>query len=170
MSSPDLSPLTYFVMLAGPTLAAILSFFCSIWFQDRKQKLEIKRSLFITLMVNRVFGAYSQERMGALNSIDVIFEDSPKIRELWHNYYVALSQDPMNDQIVNHSHLDLLSEMAQSLGYKALKQTDIDKFYLPKGMLESTKLIEDTQREWLRVLRNTSHLVVDRKDDERIVS
>jgi hypothetical protein len=170
VSSADLSPLTYFFMIAGPTSAAILSFVFSIWYQNRKQKMDTKRNLFMTLIIHRQPGMHIYEAVNALNAIDVVFDDSPEIVDLWHRYYGDLCQPTVNRAIASHDYLDLLSEMAKSLGYKSVSQTDMDKCYTPRCHVELAKQSEDIQREWLRVLENTARFVVDKKDAEKIAS
>ena len=56
---------------------------------------------------------------------------------------------PFNNQTFTHKYLDLLSAIANSLGYRSLTQTHIDKFG------DQAQLSLETQTEWLRVLKAT---------------
>jgi hypothetical protein len=49
-----------------------------------------------------------------------------------------------------------MSEMARELGFVNLQQTDIDRFYVPEVHGSQADLNAECQREWLRVLKNTS--------------
>ena len=53
--------------------------------------------------------------------------------DAWKKYYsiLLISEDTVDKKERSHLKLDLLAEIAISLGYENLKQTDIDKFYLP---------------------------------------
>jgi hypothetical protein len=166
MSSTDLSPLTYFFMIAGPTTAAILSFVFSIWYQNRKQRREDQRSLFRTLMVYRIPDTPPLELVHALNLLDVTFANRRRVIELWRNYYNLISQEPVNWFLAYYAYLDLLAEIARTLGYKHLTQTDIAKAYSPKGQAEVSRLNSETQYELLRVLKNTAQLLVEKRTDE----
>jgi len=93
-----------------------------------------KRSLFLTLFsyrgspVHYVF-------VNALNQIDVVFHDNPTVIAAWHKYYEALHhQDLVNkDDVWTQLRVELLSQMAISLGYPRLSQVDITKHYYPQG-------------------------------------
>lgn len=102
----------------------------------KKEKLEAKRELFFTLMKQRKTFFVSKERADALNLIDVVFQDDDKVREAWKNYLSSLNPNSAEFQNNNAYLLDLLSEMAQSLGYKQLKQTEIDRFYEPQTFID----------------------------------
>jgi len=164
MSSSDW--LTLSAMFFGPVVAVLLSVLISLWYQNRKQKLDAKEGLFKTLMVHRRFGTPHYDAVNALNLIDLVFADNDKIVALWHRYHDAICQPQVNWAVAYHDYLDMLSEMAKELGYKTLSQTAIDKCYTPLGHIESAKLSEDIQKEFLRVLQHTANLVVDKRNDE----
>ena len=107
----------------------------------KKEKLDAKRGLFYTLMKQRKTLYVSPERADALNLIDVVFQDDDKVREAWKNYLISLNPNSAEFQNNNAYLLDLLSEMAQSLGYKSLKQTEIDRFYQPQATIEDKRIL-----------------------------
>jgi hypothetical protein len=149
----------------GPVSAIIIS----LWYQRRRQKIDMKEKLFITLMAHRKALPPTQDLVNALNLIDVVFDDSPKVITHWHEYYDLLYQVKNWDESQKqreHKYLELLSEMARSLGYRTIQQTDIDKFYIPRAHGEQAEANLEIQKEWLRVLKNTSRFIVDKKDDE----
>jgi hypothetical protein len=54
------------------------------------------------------------------------------------------------------------------LGYKKLKQTEIEKFYIPLAHGTQFQMNEKTQREFLRVLENSvSFGVTKEPNDEK---
>ena len=82
-------------------------------------------------MANRKTTTILKEKVDALNLIDVVFQDDKKVRQAWKDYHNSLNSLSPDFPNNNSFALDLLSEMALSLGYKELKQTEIDRFYEP---------------------------------------
>jgi len=121
--------------------------------------------LFLTLMAHRKSMPPTVDRVNSLNLIDVVYAAHPKVLQLWHEYYDLLHTQPPNFELWEHKHVDMLSEMAQVLGYKKLKQTEIEKFYTPVAHGTQVELNEKIQREFLRVLENTAALVVTKKEE-----
>lgn len=161
---------TIVAIFSGPVVAVLISVGITIWHQKLKQRGDAQRSVFMTLMANRRAYPPPYDLVNSLNLIDVVFAGHPQVLLLWHNYYDLLHQTPLNHEALQHKQLDLLSEMAKSLGYKSLSQTDIDKFYSPIAHGESAELTYKTQKELLRVLQNTACVLVDKRDDEKPTS
>ena len=157
----DTQTMNIIAVVSGPILAVLIT----LWYQTRKEKREAKFRLFLTLMAHRKSMPPTFERVNSLNLIDVVFANHPKVLQLWHEYYDLLHTQPPNFEQWEHKHIDMLSEMAQSLGYKKLKQTDIEKFYTPVAHGTQAELNEKMQREFLRVLENTASFVVTKKED-----
>jgi hypothetical protein len=161
---------TILALVLSPVMAVLISVGITIWYQNRKQKLDAKHQLFRTLMAHRKASPPPFELVNSLNLIDVIFADNHQVVVLWHNYYNSLHQKEVNWPNAQHQYLDLLSEIAKSLDYKSLSQTDIDKFYTPVAHGEMAEVNWKIQKELLRVLENTARFVVERKDDAEISS
>lgn len=66
----------------------------------------------------------------------------------------------------NSFRLDLLSEMAVSLGYKNLKQTEIDRFYSPKYFGSQMSRQEILFQENLRILTRSKSCAESFTDEE----
>ena len=145
--------ITVIALVLGPVSAVIIT----LWHQRRSERNAAKRQLFLTLMANRK-AAPTPNWVSALNLIDVVYADDKRVVELWHKLYDTLNSLPINNQQFTHQHLNLLSTMAGSLGYRSLQQTDIDKFYAPQGLGDQATLQAETQKEWLRVLKATPTL------------
>jgi hypothetical protein len=149
-------------VIIGPVAAVLIT----LWHQDRKQKIDTKKRIFLTLMAHRRALPPNPEWANALNLIDVVFGDHPQIVALWHEYYAFLAQIQSWEETTQqreHKYLELLSAMAHSLGYGTLQQTDIDKFYVPRAHGEQSVLTAEIQKELLRVLKDTARFVVDPK-------
>jgi hypothetical protein len=151
--------ITALAIFLGP-LAGVLF---TLWFQSRKERRDAKERLFLTLMSGRK-SIVSPEVTKALNQIDVVFADKPKIKALWHKYYALLAQQPGEDRV--HTWLELLATMAQELGYKGVSQVDLDKFYIPQGHVDDAEFQRSMGVLWKRVLENTERFVVMPRADD----
>jgi hypothetical protein len=149
---------TVVALIAGPTIAVLITF----WHQRRTERRSAKERLFITLMAHRKSVPPTFDWTNALNLIDVVYADNPEIVALYHRVYDTLMMSPLNMQQYNHQYLELLSAMAMSLGYRSLQQTDIDKFYSPQAHGDQATLNAEVQNEFLRVLKETKTLHIDK--------
>ena len=127
----DTSLILSIVQVISVALVPIIVWFVGVKYQDRKAKKQAQLELFLTLMANRKKNPISEAWVDALNTIDVVFQDNRKVRAAWRDYLDSLDQKSAHFDNQNSYKLDLLSEMAESLGYKQLKQTEIDRFYSP---------------------------------------
>lgn len=137
-----------------------------IKYQNRKAKRDVQLKLFLTLMANRKATPITKEWVDALNTIDVVFQNSKKVRHAWREYYDSLNVQSPHFQQNNAFLLDLLSEMAQALGYKNLKQTEIDRFYSPKYFGSQMSRQEILFQENLRVLMHSKSMSESLTDEE----
>jgi len=150
---------TALAIFLGPLAGVIFTF----WFQSRKDRSAEKHKLFISLMGERKGIAISREMAKSLNTIDVVFSDNATVVGLWHKYYALLSQPPGQER--DHTWLELLTAMAADLRYSNLKQTDLDKFYIPQGHVDDAEFQRKVAQQWSRVLENTEHFLVEKKAD-----
>jgi hypothetical protein len=147
-------------ILMSPVIAVVVT----LWYQARKERRDAKRSLFFTLMAHRKSIPPNYDLVNGLNLIDIVFGDQPRVLQLWHEYFALLHTQPPNTQLWELKLVDMLSEMASVLGYRRLKQTDIEKFYTPLAHGNQALLNEELQQEFLRVLKQTDSLVVKKKE------
>ena len=138
-------------IILGPIVAIIIT----LTYQTHKEKRDTQMRLFLTLMAHRKAFPPTFAWVESLNLIDVVFAKHPKVVQLWHEYYDYLHEKTEDYTKREHKDLELLSAMAQCLGYKKLQQTDIDKFYTPIAHGDQAALNYKVQTELLRVLENT---------------
>jgi len=150
---------TAIAIFLGPFLGVLFTF----WFQARQEKKKQKYNLLLTLLGERKTLLISSQKAAALNTIDIIFQDNKSIVALWHKYYSELHVQPSQER--EHAWLNLLSAMAEEVGYANLKQTDLDKFYIPQGHADSIELQNETQKELLRVLKNSQSVGFSRTEN-----
>jgi hypothetical protein len=147
-------------IVVGPLFAVLIT----LWWQHRKEKRDAKLRLFATLMAFRksVTGVIKPEWVNSLNLIDVVFADSPKVVDRWHEYYtLLLRQNPSPQEMETqvHKYIELMSVMAETLGI-ALQQIDIEKFYTPMAHGLEAERNAALSAELLRVLQNTERISV----------
>jgi hypothetical protein len=96
-------------------------------------KENAKRRLFYTLFAYRGLTT-EPEYINGLNTIDIIFQDEDKVISSWHKLRDSFRQKDLIDAVMVRELLktDLLSNMAQSLGYAALNQIDVMNYYTPQ--------------------------------------
>ena len=146
-------------VVLGPVVAVAITLF----YQRFKEKRDIKHRAFLLLMAHRKSIPPNYSMVEALNTLDVVFSTNRAIVDLWHKYYMLLAQRPSQER--DHTWLELLSAIARDLRYPTVKQTDLDKFYVPQGFVDQYELQTRIQTEFLRVLKNTAALVVTRNED-----
>lgn len=128
--------------------------------QDRKARRDAKVAVFMTLTANR-HAPLHEDRIRALNLIDVVFSGDARVRELWHDYYDMLANlglnNPLGWQQRTHKNLELISEMARVLGYRGkISQVDFDRTYIPQGLIDSGVQSQQISKETLNFLRGLS--------------
>lgn len=141
--------------LISITLIPFIIWGLGAFFQDRKSKKDAKINLFLKLMANRKANPVSKEWVDSLNQIDVVFQDNKNVRSAWRQLFDALHPRSPHFDSQNSFRLDLLSEMANDLGYKDLKQTEIDRYYNPQAFGNQQQSQELLTKETLRVLTNS---------------
>lgn len=134
-------------------------------YEKKRSKIESKRNLFFTLMRNRKSLVTTKDKVDAFNLIDVVYQDDRRVRQAWKDYLDALNPNSPNFQNSNAYLLDLLSEMAQSLGYKELKQTEIDRFYEPQAFIDEWNSSKKIQSELMRVLDSSKSFAESRNKE-----
>lgn len=158
---------TVAAIIIGPVVAVSITLAWQHW----KEKRDAKIRMFQTLMAYRksLTGIIRQEYVNSLNLIDVVFSDSPKVVARWHEYYALLQRPNPSHQegeVQIHKYIELMSAMAETLGFANLQQIDIEKFYTPIAHGMEAERNAAIQAEWLRVLKNTERFVVEPKKTE----
>lgn len=109
-----------------------------------QNKHKAKSDLFLMLFSLRGNPTH-HNFVNGLNQIDIVFEDSPEVLTAWGKLYESLNNRSQNNTLENLNLLrtDLLSEMAQHLGYQKLKQTTIQRNYTPQAHLDYEENYKD---------------------------
>ena len=156
------------VQIASVAIIPLIVWLIGVKYQDRKSKRQAQLDLFLTLMANRKTNPITKEWVDALNSIDVVFQNNKRVRAAWRNYLDSLDQKSPHFPNANSYMLDLLSEMAESLGYKQLRQTEIDRFYVPVYFTSQQSQQDILFKEQLRVLMHSKSEAESFSDEEYV--
>lgn len=150
-----------YINLAALLLSPVIAVVVTLGFQGRKEKRGRKERLFQTLMTYRMANPPPRELVQALNLIDVVFKENKEVRGLWKDYFAMLCRPPIEPEVEirRATYLNLLSAMADDLGYSNLQQTDISRFYAPQFYEDEFAWGRQFRTELLRVLENTQHIV-----------
>lgn len=105
---------------------------------NEQNKYSAKKDLFLMLFSLRGNPTH-HDFVSGLNQIDIVFEDSSEVLTAWSKLYESLGNPNQNNAVYNWDLLrtEVLSEMAQHLGYQKLKQTSIQRNYIPKAHFDS---------------------------------
>lgn len=101
---------------------------------DEQQKDNAKRELFLDLFAYRGSPIH-KTFVDALNEIDLVFHDTPNVLNAWHRYYDSLHlKNQVNEEETwRLLRVELLTQMAVSLGYSEIRQIDMMQHYYPEG-------------------------------------
>ncbi len=148
--------LTIIAIIISPVAAVLIT----LWYQNREKQRELKYNTFLTLIKYRELYPPSIEFISALNTIDFVFYKHPKVVQIWHEYFAIVSHaEPVNVETLNRKKLDLLSEMGKALGYRDVKQTSIDEFYVARGHVAEREELASIKRELLIYLQSLNILL-----------
>jgi len=138
-------------------LSPIIAVLISVHLQNRREKRNQKLWIFNTLIATR-HSPILDENVRALNMIDVAYHDSPRVRELWHEYFDMLGNEGLNNPNGwaqrQKKNLEMITEMAKVVGYRtAITHLDVDRVYYPVGLGEQSQTAQQIATELLRVLK-----------------
>jgi len=90
-----------------------------------------------------------------------------KVRLAWRAYFDSLHQKSQHFENQNSFQLDLLSEIAKDLGYKDLKQTEIDRVYTPQHWGDKFDAELLMNKELYRILQKSKSFSSDFPDEPK---
>lgn len=133
-------------------VSPVAAVFISNWYQKRQERIKAKQNIFLTLLSYRGYIPIPYNAVMALNQIKVVFHRNQKVILSWEKYYHALTRNPINHEDVDENYLNLLHEMASVLGYGNLKQTQLNKSYLPQQYANDYGLQHQVNTQLLQLL------------------
>jgi hypothetical protein len=153
-------------IIAGP-LAAVL---ITVWLQNRKAKRDARLTILSTLVSLR-HSVVSYDSVRALNLIDLVFHDVPRVRKLWAEYFDMLCNAGLNNPVGwtqrNAKNVELITAMASELGLgRSISALDVQRIYSPVGLGEFESRQIEIQQELVRVLKSTGSLAFEPRSDK----
>jgi len=144
-----------FAILISPVIAVLIT----VFLQNRKEKRALQMNIFMTLISTRN-RAPSDERVRALNMIDVVFSKDIEIRKLWKEYFSMLANEGLNNPVGfsqrEQKELEMITEIAKRLGYrKEISSLDVNRVYFPVGLKNQIDANSEILEELKRVLKET---------------
>ena len=143
-------------------LAPIIAILIAQKQQDRKGNLEAKRNLYLTLYALR--GNHTHLHfVNALNTIEAVFDDTPKVLEAWRNYFAVLKDEGQMENWKTFR-VALLSSMATTLGYRAIDTSSFVDSYSPVAhgkIYESDEEIRQLIAPFLRAQTEANNLLIE---------
>jgi len=144
-----------FINIIALVLSPVIAVLVTMWLNNKLVKRKERMELFKTLMSTRYIQKASHERVRALNSIEVIFNDRPKVRKAWIDYYNELCKPQINATSMTDKNIKLLEIMANDLGYKEkLTWEDIKTCYMPTGLWNDMQDEDEMKQRQLQFYRN----------------
>ncbi|MFC4723028.1 DUF6680 family protein [Geojedonia litorea] len=123
---------------------------------DKKREVTNRQmDLFRVLMGQRGLTPRTDEYVIALNQIDAVFHDVPKIREAYTDLYKATSPNSPEISDSGKYLIVLLREMSKHLRFGNIDDLDIDRYYTPQSRSDGQKLVNEYYTEFLRVLKSS---------------
>ena len=134
-------------VLASAILSGIVATIVTLWWQNRSEKIKLKREIFTTLMAYR-FRISHAESVKALNSVQAVFNDCPSVLDAWRAFKGAADKQPYVQQDLIDAHITLLEEIGKILHYKNINWKDIKSSYYPTDLadqIEGEKVLRNAQ-------------------------
>ena len=115
-----------------PIIAALIGAFLGFVYNTKSEKKRDKKNILAVLMAYRGVKAHEDDFVKALNMVDIYYYDSKKVRRICHEYFYSL--DSPIFETGQHSRIlrSLILAMAIECGYKEIRESDIDHYYLPQ--------------------------------------
>lgn len=156
----------FWIYIIAVLLSPLIAVQISVWLQHRHEDHQRKLWVFKTLMSSRA-SRLSDNHVTALNMIDIEFygrsKKSKAVIEAWKAYLHHLSTGTVSEvwrDKQNELFMDLLSRLAEALGYHfektELKQTS----YWPHGLNEINEDMSRIRKGVLSIVEGRSPLLV----------
>jgi hypothetical protein len=155
------------INIAAIAISPLIAVLVSVWVQNRKERRQHKLGILAALVGSR-HDELTADNVRALNMIDLVFHDEPRVRALWRDYFDMLCTEGLNNPTGwvqrNKKRNELITELAARIGYrKTITHLDIDRVYCPAGVVDNARKSRELQEELLRVLKSTESLAMRKR-------
>lgn len=141
-------------------LSPILAVLITVWLTQRNEKRKEKMEVFKQLMISRVT-ASTEDFVKIVNSIDVIFADSKRVRTAWKELFEEYNNPNYDLDRVRYKHTKLIESVAQDLGYKDKIEWDeiISNVYIPRWLGDrwaQNNILKESQNNFAKVMETAA--------------
>jgi len=147
----SLAIISIIAIVIGP-IAAV---YVGEYLQDRKKKYDAKMNLFLNLMAHRG-DQVCRDFVRSLNLVEVVFYDCPKVLECLRKHFENLHSNGLINPVETRrsSWLELAASIAKALHYTELRQTDLERYYIPQVQVDRSLIENNTLHELYSFLQN----------------
>lgn len=124
------------IPIVSAVIGALIGTSLAFVYQSKAEIRKEKRAILQALMMYRNVGAGELDWIKALNVIDLVYHNHPKVIELYHKYLACTDPAIFHTQQHLEVYVQLLYAMAQCTGYKNLTETNIRQIYAPEGLIQ----------------------------------
>ncbi|MBR5505266.1 MAG: hypothetical protein IKV73_03050 [Clostridia bacterium] len=129
-------------IIISSILSGILATVITLWWQNRSEKIKVKREIFTTIMAYR-FKIPHAESVKALNCVQAIFHNDKDVLKAWNNFINAADKNPFIAQDLTDAYIVLLEEISKVLNYNNIVWKDIKNYYYPEYLANE---MNDTEK------------------------
>lgn len=132
----------------------------TIWLTKKNEKRKEKMEAFKQLMVSRAISG-NYDYVKTLNSLDVIFADSPKVRQAWKELYEEYAKSNIDHIAILSKRTKLIETIAKDLGYddKIAWNEIIANSYIPNWLVDEWKqndILKEGQKGFVELVKNAA--------------
>ena len=131
-------------------LSGVFATIITLYWQNRAKKIEVRKEIFTTLMAYR-YRIIDKESVKALNCVQAVFYDCPKVQKAWSSFLDAAYKKPYVEQELIDAHIQLLEEISKVLKYDSIGWKDIKRNYYPDGLASELNDIDVLRKAQMEV-------------------
>ena len=114
---------------------------------ERSSERQRQKLYGFSMLMQERAQIHSDSGVRALNLIDVVFSESPDVRDAWAELFAAFHLKPLPPHVVSERLLRLLGAIAKDLGLADdLRSDDLSRVYFPV-VQEQEQFIRNMQRQ-----------------------
>lgn len=141
-------------------LSPVFAVLITVWLTTKNEKRKEKVEVFKQLMIARAIPG-TIEYVKILNSLDVVFADSQKVRAAWKDLFNEYAKVNADNYSILSKRTKLIEAIAKDLGYNDKIAWDeiISNPYIPNWLVEEWKqydLVREGQKGFVELVKNAT--------------
>lgn len=139
-------------ILVSAVVSGIFATIITLWWQNKSEKKQLRRSIFCTLMAFR-FKISCEECVKAINSVQVIFYNEANVQNAWTDFKYEADK-PSDSSRIFDAYIKLLEEVGKACGFSEIKWNEIKNYYYPQGLSDELNESDRLRKANLRMMEN----------------